>query len=192
MAAAIEAVKWEIVVREEVNHECALSLSPSHPLQPVKVTTAPAIPQNVEPIQQTPLDPLSALAAKVEVQLAADPLSSTSTARDEPAQEVLDDNEGVDESEDLHDEEGLWSGGEKFIPWAVRKTQIVQTFTTTGTIQMPSFVSSEVLLACLNFQANVHRMMFHASRLPKQDAAAIRCGLGWHPSKMQETMKSAW
>ncbi|EKX33751.1 hypothetical protein GUITHDRAFT_120018 [Guillardia theta CCMP2712] len=34
-----------------------------------------------------------------------------------------------------------------FVPWNVRKTQLVQSFTTTGTIQMPSFVSVEVAKA---------------------------------------------
>lgn len=32
-------------------------------------------------------------------------------------------------------------------PWNIRKTQILQSFTTTGTIQMPSFISAEVAKA---------------------------------------------
>ena len=34
--------------------------------------------------------------------------------------------------------------GQKFVGWSDRKTVIMQTYTTTGSIQMPSFVSREV------------------------------------------------
>ena len=139
-----EAVKWEIVIREEISHECVLALTSSHPLQQLKITAAPTASQIKEPVKETVLDPLSALAAKQDVSL-ADPLSSIIQETSEQNHTSMESIEENEQSEDLYDEEGIWSGGEKFIPWAVRKTQIVQTFTTTGTIQMPSFVSSEVV-----------------------------------------------
>ena len=37
--------------------------------------------------------------------------------------------------------------GQKFVGWSDRKTVIMQTYTTTGSIQMPSFVSREVAQA---------------------------------------------
>ena len=141
---AAENVKWEIVVREIVSHECVLSPAASHPLKPTSIVTTP-LPQREESKISTPLDPLSALSAKQDTQ-PADPLSfSSSVQTDESIQSSLEQKEDDEPLADMCDEEGIWCGGEKFISWAVRKTQIVQTFTTTGTIQMPSFVSSEVV-----------------------------------------------
>lgn len=45
---------------------------------------------------------------------------------------------------DDEDEDEEESRSRKFVPWSERKTAIMQTFTTTGSIQMPSFVSKEV------------------------------------------------
>jgi hypothetical protein len=75
------------------------------------------------------------------------------------------------------DEEGLWYGGEKFVSWAVRKTQIVQTFTTTGTIQMPSFVSSEVRFGIHSYVfAGPHGPLMRCHHHTKQVAKAGRGG----------------
>ena len=162
-------------MREEINHECALSPSTSHPLQPRTVVTAvQQLDRRVdEPAQNLPLDPLSALAAKQDAQPAVDPLSSAKTEKEGPvASTVSDENTEEEVPDEICDEEGLWYGGEKFVSWAVRKTQIVQTFTTTGTIQMPSFVSSEVRFDMLCLR------VFSASPPVQQDTKHVEMQAG--------------
>jgi hypothetical protein len=193
MAAAIENVKWEVVVREEINHECALSPSTSHPLQPrTVVIAAQQLDRRVdEPAQNLPLDPLSALAAKQDMQPTVDPLSSAKSEKDGTITPSVSDSKEEEEAPDeICDEEGLWYGGEKFVSWAVRKTQIVQTFTTTGTIQMPSFVSSEVrfdIQPCI-FSSQL-QITITTSRSPRPAAAGTRYGHVWHPSRTRATTK---
>lgn len=100
------------------------------------------------PLEQ-PFDPLSRHVASKAVDPlseASDPLSSSTSSRPNvPAspstQHQRNDSALFDEP--THNDESATS----FVTWNTRKTQIVQTFTTTGTIQMPSFVSVEVAKA---------------------------------------------
>jgi hypothetical protein len=116
-------------------------------VQPSKPNKTP------EPPAEEFSDPLSRAAA---VKAAYDPLSAGSdpltaarnvaSSENVPAGRSGSAGSGGAGSDD--DAGDLASRGTaSFVPWVVRKTQIVQKFTTTGTIQMPSFVSSEVAKA---------------------------------------------
>lgn len=106
-----------------------------------KHPAAPAAPEPFDPlsrhIAQAVSDPLSAV---------SDPLSAAATTRaTTPAESPGTPKRGDDGAllEELADGEPVST----FVSWNTRKTQIVQSFTTTGTIQMPSFVSVEVAKA---------------------------------------------
>ena len=92
-----------------------------------------------------PFDPLSrhiAQATSDPLSAASDPLSAAATTRTAaPAASPKNGVEGTLFDELTDDSEPT------FVSWNTRKTQIVQNFTTTGTIQMPSFVSVEVAKA---------------------------------------------
>ena len=109
------------------------------------------------------MDPLSRHVAAAATHTAAsvadplssppDPLSAAAAGRDSAGMKTPDGGGGkgpgragalVGEAEaDDDDAQGVAA----LVPWSSRKTQIVQNFTTTGTIQMPSFVSVEVAKA---------------------------------------------
>eukprot|EP00277_Geminigera_cryophila_P016042 CAMPEP_0179434954 /NCGR_PEP_ID=MMETSP0799-20121207/19163_1 /TAXON_ID=46947 /ORGANISM="Geminigera cryophila, Strain CCMP2564" /LENGTH=1005 /DNA_ID=CAMNT_0021214039 /DNA_START=9 /DNA_END=3026 /DNA_ORIENTATION=- len=106
-----------------------------------------AAPTNVA---EEPFDPLSrhiaAHAATDPLSQASDPLSRAAANRTNSSIPGSSGTpKGVGAMYD--DEDGSVSGKATFVPWTTRKALIVQNFTTTGTIQMPSFVSVEVAKA---------------------------------------------
>eukprot|EP00286_Rhodomonas_abbreviata_P021834 CAMPEP_0181304422 /NCGR_PEP_ID=MMETSP1101-20121128/9142_1 /TAXON_ID=46948 /ORGANISM="Rhodomonas abbreviata, Strain Caron Lab Isolate" /LENGTH=914 /DNA_ID=CAMNT_0023410179 /DNA_START=32 /DNA_END=2773 /DNA_ORIENTATION=- len=113
-----------------VANEGAAPATPTDPLSKASVISDP-----LSSAAKTPTDPLSA---------ASDPLSA-GNQNSTPSKEKNATDDG--EAEAALDSELDLKDSRTIIPWSIRKTQIVQTFTTTGTIQMPSFVSNEVAKA---------------------------------------------
>lgn len=103
-----------------------------------------------KPAAEEPFDPLSrhvaAAASSDPLSAAADPLSTAAANR--PGAPATPGTPKVGAGGALFDGEPDDSEAvSTFVPWNTRKTSIVQNFTTTGTIQMPSFVSVEVAKA---------------------------------------------
>ena len=162
-AAAVERQeekprRWDPMMREWPS-KCASRVEPEeaewHPLAgKAREEKQPSEPNKNQASRAAPpeevfSDPLSRAAAARPVSdplsAASDPLTAARSAAlggDAPGQSSSAGDEAGE------DEEGATSGEvAAYVPWVVRKTQIVQKFTTTGTIQMPSFVSVEVAKA---------------------------------------------
>ncbi|KAJ1485032.1 hypothetical protein T484DRAFT_1893213 [Baffinella frigidus] len=152
--------RWDPMMREWPSQR-ASRVEPDesewHPLAgKAKVVEKPDSEQKPQaraaPPEEVFSDPLSRAAASRPVSdplsAASDPLTAArSAALGGEAPAGKSSSAGGDEAGE--DEEGAAMGeaAAVYVPWVVRKTQIVQKFTTTGTIQMPSFVSVEVAKA---------------------------------------------
>jgi hypothetical protein len=134
-AAGEEAtdIIWEPLIRDSAAAESAVEMEEAD-WDPLSAAVAAKEQKMLEAALANPLsaatDPLSAAAAN-RPSVPTSPGVSTGGAA-----LVLSDGAG-DQGESVS----------CFVPWNTRKTSIVQNFTTTGTIQMPSFVSVEVAKA---------------------------------------------
>jgi hypothetical protein len=159
-AAGEEAtdIIWEPLIRDSAAAESAVEmeeadwdpLSAAVAAKEQKMLEAALAKSPAAAAKQEPFDPLSrhvaAATSSDPLSAATDPLSAAAANR--PS---VPTSPGVSTGgAALVLSDGAGDQGESvscFVPWNTRKTSIVQNFTTTGTIQMPSFVSVEVAKA---------------------------------------------